>query len=126
MTASMYSLIGMPSNIHRITNLTDNATTTTIYAVPATGKFYLTSATLKVFKDSGSNANGMDIKVTTATSSREILKILSSAATAQDEQISITLANPLLIDPSTNITTGMNDATSVGRLFASITGIYLP
>lgn len=100
-----------PANVVRNVDIEfDGGTTNTIYAVPATGKFYLVG-----FNISMSNGkvgyNSAKINVTIDGTARSIGQIQVSPrnATAGDVQtwcdsLSLSLANPILIDKSTNIT----------------------
>lgn len=81
----------------------------TIYAVPATGKFYLTNVHLSTSADADLSTNvKVIVKVTIAGVVQQLLTVehdpLETAIASNVHNTVLNLQNPILVDPSTNIT----------------------
>ena len=105
------------------TQATNNSQT--IYTTPATGKFYLTNASISAFID-GNGANmSAYLSVTVDGIAQKFLYVrLSSGTTGtaniQSHELSNDFQNPILVDPATNITV-TTDAVA-GLAYGSIVG----
>lgn len=103
-----------------------NSTSSTVYTVPSEGEFYLTFAQIAIIKDATSTSTQSYIQCQPkGYAAQRILSIPSLTLTAQEAQVSATLAAPLLLEPGSTIT--LANQTNVANITAHccIAGYYL-
>ena len=95
----------------------------TLYTTPATGKFYLTNATLNYSVDSVGTpgAGTIDLDVIIGGVTVQILGFNNSVTTTETNSTSINLQNPVLLDPGTAIVL-TNAITDFVKSVATIVG----
>lgn len=95
-----------------------NATTATIYAVPAGRPFYLTAATLSMIKDATATSTSTRLIVNVDGVSARVLTIEGMTLTADTQTLTINFPFPIKVDAGSNITvtntTNVANITSTG------------
>ncbi|GAI52022.1 unnamed protein product, partial [marine sediment metagenome] len=93
------------ATVVRAINKNSIAASTIIYTTPATGKFYLTNATLHYFVNEAVAAVGsMGIEITIGGVAQLLLPIEACLDTVDNrESLALNFQNPILIDAGTNI-----------------------
>ena len=90
------------SNIVK-TGTANNATTTTVYTIPTTQDFYLTSATLSMIKDVTATSVESTLTATVEGVDTKLMSIVGITLTVQDDQMTLSFPIPIKIDRGTNI-----------------------
>jgi len=101
-------------------------TSVTVYAVPATGDFYLTGLIVEAYSNNPgvAIAGNATLTVTVAGSAQSLAYVgLNTPIGGGSEMCSLGLQNPLLIDKSTNITLVSNAVNLSAK--CSIIGYYV-
>lgn len=109
-----------PVNVHEIA-----ASAGTIYTVPSTGKFYLTSAAVTAVSQNQSALRNAAINVTLKGGSSKVIvyaSVASGGATETTNSQSLNYVPPILLEPGSTITLGGTPSAMVGI----ITGVYYP
>lgn len=95
-----------------------------VYAVPSTGKFYLTNCSFAINIEgasASSNYGGMKVTPKGGTAAYILFcRVYNAANSGNNEALSFNLQNPLLLEPGSNIT--VDSASAAGDAMGTIVG----